>query len=77
MSDDPNSGESCIVCGKSADGERGFAHRYHEGRRFTLCCPMCLQMFEQASDRFARGDHPQTLVQQLIDEMKWKDSGRE
>ena len=77
MSDDPNSGETCIVCGKSTEGERGFAHRYHEGSRFTLCCPMCLQFFEQASDRFARGDHPQTLVQQLIDEMKWKDSGRE
>ena len=63
MSADPGSDETCIVCGKSADGDRGFAHRYHDGRCFAVCCPMCLQMFERASDRFARGDRPQTLVQ--------------
>ena len=71
-----NSGETCIVCGKSTEGDGGLACRYHEGRRFTLCCPICLQMFAQASDHFARGDHPQTLVQQLIAEMKWKEAGR-
>lgn len=67
--------EACIVCGKSTEGAGSFAHLYHEGRRFALCCPMCLQMFERARDRFARGDRPQSLLQQLIDEIKWRDSG--
>ena len=67
--------ETCIVCGKSVEGDREFAHRYHGGQRFTLCCPMCLQMFEQAPGRFAQGDRPQTLLQQLIDEIKWKNTG--
>lgn len=72
----PSSNEdACVVCGKSTEGDRGFAHRYHDGRRFAVCCPLCLQMFERASDRFARGDRPQTLVQQLIEEIKWRDSG--
>jgi len=75
MSDETTGPEICIVCGKSTEGDRGFAHRYHVGRRFALCCPLCLQMFEQASDRFAGGDKPQTLLQQLIDEIKWKDPG--
>lgn len=48
---------------------------YHEGRRFTVCCPLCLRLFEQARDRFARGDRPLTLLQQLLDEIKWRDSG--
>lgn len=76
MTDISSSAETCIVCGKSTEGAGNFAHLYHEGRRFALCCPMCLQMFERARDRFARGDRPQSLIQQLIDEIKWRDSGR-
>lgn len=76
MSADPGSDETCIVCGKSTEGAGSFAHLYHEGRRFALCCPMCVQMFQRASGRFARGENPKTLVEELLDELKWKETGR-
>lgn len=76
MNQEPSSEETCAVCDKTIDGISGIAHVYHEGRRFALCCPMCLQMFERARDRFARGDRPQSLLDQLIDQTTWKDSGR-
>ncbi len=73
MSDDSPVTESCVVCGKSTEGNTGTVHLYHDGRRFTLCCPMCMQLFQRAPARFARGEHPQTIVEELIAEMKWKD----
>lgn len=76
MSDDRPDGEVCVVCGKPADGARGFAHLYHDGSRFALCCPLCLRLFQRAPDRFARGDRPETLVQQLLDEIQWREGGR-
>jgi hypothetical protein len=72
MSADPSSDETCIVCGKSTEGAAGFAHLYHEGRRFALCCPMCVQMFERHRDRFTRGDRPQSLLDELTQEITWK-----
>lgn len=65
--------ETCFVCGKSANGDAGFSHLYHDGRRFALCCPLCAQLFQRAPDRFARGERPQTIVEELLNEMKWKD----
>ena len=75
MTDISSSDETCIVCGKSTEGAGNFAHLYHEGRRCALCCPMCLQMFERARERFAQGDRPQSLLDELMDEIKWRDSG--
>jgi hypothetical protein len=65
--------ETCFVCGKSAAGGPGFSHLYHEGRQFALCCPVCVQMFQRAPDRFARGERPQSVVEELLNEMQWKD----
>lgn len=76
MSDESNGVETCTVCGKSADGNRDFTHLYHGGRRFPLCCPLCVQMFQRAPDRFARGERCKTLLDDMLDDMKWKDSGR-
>lgn len=76
MSDDSTREETCAVCGKSTDGNSGTAHLYHDGRRFALCCPMCLDLFQRAPARFASGERPQTLLQQKIEEIKWRDSGR-
>ncbi len=64
----------CIVCGKAVSEEEAAMHRTHEGKRFALCCPTCAEMFNRAPDRFARGERPQTIVQDLLDQMRWKDS---
>lgn len=67
-----NSGEHCVVCDKTIDGNSGTSHVYHQGRPFALCCPMCLQMFERARDRFARGERPQSLLDELMAKITWK-----
>jgi hypothetical protein len=62
----------CAVCGKGVSHVPGVAHVYHEGRRFALCCPMCIEMFQRAPARFANGERPQTVVEDLIEEIKWR-----
>lgn len=68
----PETTETCAVCAKPIASDRGVAHLYHQGRAFTLCCPMCIEMFQRAPERFARGDQRQTLMEQLVEEMKWR-----
>ena len=67
----------CTVCGKDISNAAGIAHLYHDGRRFALCCPMCIAMFERAPARFASGERPQTIVEELIAETKWTTSAGE
>lgn len=76
MNPDESSDGNCIVCAKDLSNAAGIAHLYHEGRRFSLCCPICVQMFQRAPGRFARGESPKTLVEELLDEIKWKETGR-
>ena len=76
MSEESTGVETCTVCGKSADSNHDFTHLYHGGHRFPLCCPLCIQMFQRAPDRFASGERCKTLLDEMLDEMKWKDSGR-
>lgn len=71
-SDESSGAETCLVCGKAAESGAAFAHLYHDGHRFPLCCPMCVQMFQRAPERFARGERPQAIVEELLAEMKWK-----
>lgn len=71
--DDASGVETCAVCGKAATGDAGFSHLYHDGRRFPLCCPVCVQMFQRAPGRFASGERPQSIVEDLIRELKWRD----
>ena len=75
MSDDSTRDETCVVCGKSINDNTGTAHLYHDGGRFALCCPMCVEMFQRAPARFASGERRQSLVEELLEEMKWKNSG--
>lgn len=44
---DSNCGETCVVCGKSVAGGRGYSHIQHEGESFALCCPLCLETFQK------------------------------
>lgn len=68
--------EFCIVCGKEISGAQGITHLYHDGRRFALCCPTCVEMFKRAPARFASGERPMTIVQELLDELRWKENDR-
>ncbi len=75
MSSNESTDTACAVCEKDLANTFGVAHIYHEGRRFALCCPVCVQLFQRAPDRFAKGERPQTIVQELVAELKWKEPG--
>jgi hypothetical protein len=44
--------ETCVVCGKSVGGGRGYAHLQFSGRTFALCCPLCLETFQKNPDYY-------------------------
>lgn len=68
--------KTCAVCGKDLANTGGVAHLYHGGKPFPLCCPVCMDLFQRAPARFACGERPQTIVEELLAEMKWKAPGR-
>jgi len=72
MNFDESPDTCCAVCGKDVSHVPGVAHLYHDSRRFALCCPMCVAMFQRAPARFANGERPQSVVEDLIEEIKWR-----
>ncbi len=42
-----NEAPSCAVCGKNVEHGGGFARVNHKGTMVNLCCPHCLETFEQ------------------------------
>ncbi len=75
MSNAESPDTTCAVCDKDLTNATGVAHIYHEGRRFALCCPVCVQLFQRAPARFASGERPQTIVEELVSDLKWKQPG--
>jgi hypothetical protein len=41
-----NESQTCVVCGKGVEGNRGFARVNHNGVMVDLCCPLCLETFQ-------------------------------
>lgn len=72
MSELAESEDTCVVCGNVATGGRRFSRLYHKEKPFPLCCPMCIDIFQRAPDRFARGERPRSVVEQIVEELKWK-----
>lgn len=64
--------ETCTVCGNVPVGSRRFARLYHQGVPFSLCCPMCIDLFQRAPERFARGERPQTVLADLVEDLRWR-----
>ncbi len=73
MNPNQPSDEVCAVCGKELTGNSGAAHVHLDGKHFSLCCPVCLDLFQRAPARFARGEKPRTIVDELLDDLKWRD----
>ena len=72
MSELAEAEETCAVCGNVATGGRGFSRLYHNGKPFPLCCPMCIDVFQRAPSEFAKGERPRSVIEQLIEELKWR-----
>lgn len=53
-SPDTNGDAQCVVCGKDMAGTRASALMYVEGRPLPVCCPLCLDAYQKAPERFAR-----------------------
>lgn len=39
--------DTCVVCGKSVAGGRGYCHLEREGRMVALCSPLCVETFQK------------------------------
>lgn len=72
MNADGQADATCNVCGKGLTQDQQVTHLYHKGRRFTLCCPLCIDMFQRAPDRFASGERPQSVLDDLMSEIQWR-----
>jgi hypothetical protein len=72
MSEGTESDETCAVCGNVAVGGRRFSRLYHQGKAFPLCCPMCIDVFQRAPDQIAAGERPRSVLQDTIEELKWR-----
>jgi len=64
--------EACTVCGNTAAGGRRFSRLYHSGKAFPLCCPMCIDIFQRAPERIASGDRPRSVLEDLVEKLKWR-----
>jgi ribosomal protein L24E len=45
---------ACAVCGKNVTGGGGFARINNGGRMVELCCPLCLQTFQNDPEPYLR-----------------------
>lgn len=75
MNSDTTNPVFCVVCGKAVPEDGALCHLRHDGRVFTLCCPMCLDLFQRAPDRFASGERPETIVEEILTNWRWKNGG--
>lgn len=39
--------ETCIVCGKGLRSGEVLATMHQDGRKLPICCPLCLQAYQQ------------------------------
>lgn len=39
---------TCVVCDKNLQGDHVFARINHKGTKINLCCPHCLETFQNA-----------------------------
>jgi YHS domain-containing protein len=67
--------ETCTVCGKDLTNTGGMARLYHDGKAYPVCCPLCMDLFQRAPKRFAGGERPKMIVEELLAEMQWKEKG--
>lgn len=42
----------CLVCGKGVENGGGFCRLNVDGKMIALCCPLCLETFNQDKPRF-------------------------
>lgn len=41
-----NAASVCVVCGKNVQDDRGFARINHGGTMVSICCPLCVETFQ-------------------------------
>jgi hypothetical protein len=64
--------EQCASCGSEIKEQGAFCHFYPEGRQVTLCGPTCAEAFLRGSSRGVTGDAPRNLVEELVEERRWR-----
>jgi len=57
----------------NVDGRRRYSRQHHKGKDSAVL-PDVIDVFQRAPDRFASGERPRSVVEDLIDELKWRNS---
>jgi hypothetical protein len=60
-----NEGEACVVCGKGLRRDEALAHMHHEGQRFPICCPLCLEAWEKDPKPYIQRLAKRALLREL------------
>ena len=50
---DSKLGETCVVCDKLVTGGGGYCELLYEDDMFALCCPLCLETFQNKPGYYA------------------------
>lgn len=58
-------GETCVVCGKGLRSGEALATMHQEGRKLPICCPLCLEAYQQDSKPYLERLARRTLLREL------------
>ena len=62
--------DSCVVCGKSTSGARGYMQLRVGERLIHLCCPMCVKLYQERV-ALAKADTRNSAERELGWTEKW------
>jgi hypothetical protein len=58
-------GETCVVCGKGLRPGEALATMHKSGSKLPICCPMCLEAYQQDPGRYLERLAKRTLLREL------------
>lgn len=58
-------GETCVVCGKGLRPGEALATMHQDGRKLPICCPLCLEAYQQDPKPYLERLARRTLLREL------------
>ncbi len=60
-----NEGDTCVVCGKGMKPGEELAVRHEGDRKLPICCPLCLEAYQEDPKPYLERLAKQTLLREL------------
>lgn len=61
-----NEGETCVVCGKGLRPGEALATMHQGGSRLPICCPLCLEAYQQDPKPYLERLARRILLRELL-----------